>query len=53
MLKQCFQIKDVRIGKVIELELEDMPKAEAEQRLREMGQKLLANTVIEDFEVVV
>jgi phosphoribosylformylglycinamidine synthase PurS subunit len=46
------EVRGARIGKVIEIDLGDVPQAEAEKRLREMGQKLLANTVIEDFEVV-
>ena len=42
-------VKDVRIGKLIELELEtgDRPKAEAD--LKTMGERLLANPVIEDY----
>lgn len=45
------EVREARIGKVIEFELDDMPRDEAERRLREMGSKLLANTVIEDFAV--
>lgn len=44
-------VKGVRIGKVIEVELDDMPEDEARKKLEAMGQQLLANTVIEDFEV--
>jgi phosphoribosylformylglycinamidine synthase subunit PurS len=43
-------VKDVRVGKLIELELEttsDRPKAEAD--LKTMGERLLANPVIEDY----
>jgi len=42
-------VKDVRVGKLIELELEtsDRPKAEAD--LETMGERLLANPVIEDY----
>ena len=47
------EVKGARIGKVIEFELEDMPAEEARARLGEMSKKLLANTVIEDFEVEV
>ena len=43
------EVEDVRIGKYFEIELEDGPDAEA--RLREMSDKLLANTVIENFRV--
>lgn len=47
------EVKDARIGKVIEVELEDMPKEEAVKRLEAMGKQLLANMVIEDFSVEV
>jgi phosphoribosylformylglycinamidine synthase PurS subunit len=45
---------DVRVGKLIELTLEGTDRSAAESRVREMCEKLLANTVIEDyrFEVV-
>ena len=42
-------VKDVRIGKYIELELGSADKAQAEQKIKTMCEKLLANTVIEDF----
>lgn len=45
------EVKDVRIGKVIEFEIDDMPLEQAKARLAEMSQKLLANTVIESFDV--
>ena len=42
------EVRDVRIGKYIELEVADgTPPA----RLEEMCRRLLANTVIEDFRV--
>ena len=41
----------VRMGKVIELELTDTDAAAAEARVRAMCEKLLANTVIEDYAV--
>lgn len=44
-------VKDVRLGKVIELELDDMPREEAQKQLEAMGRRLLANLVIEDFSV--
>ena len=47
------EVKGVRIGKVIEFELDDMPGSQAKARLEEMSKKLLANTVIEDFSVEV
>lgn len=43
------EVTDVRVGKVIEVTLGGLPRREAEQRLKSMCEKLLANTVIEDF----
>ena len=42
-------VTSVRQGKVFDIELTDAP--EAEERLTEMCQRLLANTVIEEFRV--
>lgn len=44
-------IKDVRIGKFIELFLEAHSEAEALAAAREACEKLLANEVMEDFTV--
>jgi phosphoribosylformylglycinamidine synthase len=44
-------IKDVRVGKVIELELAETDAEKARAALDEMSKKLLANTVIENFRV--
>jgi phosphoribosylformylglycinamidine synthase subunit PurS len=43
------EVKDVRIGKYIELDLGAADKSQAEQKIKTMCEKLLANTVIEDF----
>ena len=43
------EVTDVRIGKYLEVTLGGLPRQEAELRLRAMCEKLLANTVIEDF----
>lgn len=43
------EVGKVRIGKYMELELDTEDRAEAEERLRAMCEKLLANTVVEDF----
>ena len=43
------EVKDVRVGKFIELDLGAVEKAKAEQKIKTMCEKLLANTVIEDF----
>jgi phosphoribosylformylglycinamidine synthase PurS subunit len=42
-------IKEVRLGKYIEIELLSMPLDEAKTQVDQMCRKLLANTVIEDF----
>jgi len=44
-------IGDVRQGKVIEIELAETNPAAAEASVREMCEKLLANTVIENYRV--
>ncbi|MGN7286229.1 phosphoribosylformylglycinamidine synthase subunit PurS [Shouchella rhizosphaerae] len=41
------EVTDVRIGKYMELQLESTEKLE--ERVKEMCEKLLANTVIEDY----
>ncbi|MGZ0051933.1 phosphoribosylformylglycinamidine synthase subunit PurS [Brevibacillus gelatini] len=48
------EVNNARIGKYMELELNSADRAQAEERVREMCEKLLANTVVEDyrFEIV-
>lgn len=41
---------DVKIGKLVEVRLDGVSEAEADKRVREMCDKLLANTVIENYE---
>lgn len=43
------EIQGVRVGKYIELEVEDGP--DIEERVKEMCERLLANPVIEDYEI--
>ena len=43
------EVKDVRMGKYIELELGAIDKVQAEKKIRTICEKLLANTVIEEF----
>ena len=43
------EVGKVRIGKYLELELDTTDRAEAEARVKAMCEKLLANTVIEDY----
>ena len=45
------EVKKVRLGKVIELELEEADKIVIKNRVEDMCQKLLANSVIESFHV--
>ncbi|RMH40833.1 MAG: phosphoribosylformylglycinamidine synthase subunit PurS [Alphaproteobacteria bacterium] len=44
-------VEGVRVGKEIELELAESDPARAEEMVREMCEKLLANTVIETYRV--
>jgi len=44
-------ISDVRQGKVIELDLETADKADARDQVTRMCEKLLANTVIENYRI--
>ena len=43
------EVSNVRIGKYMELDLDTDDAAEAETRVKAMCEKLLANTVIEDY----
>ena len=42
-------VKDVRIGKYIEIDIGDPSKEAVEARIKEMCHKLLANPIIEDY----
>ncbi|MDL2405714.1 phosphoribosylformylglycinamidine synthase subunit PurS [Rhizobium calliandrae] len=44
-------VHQVRQGKVFDLELDGADKAKAETELKAMCEKLLANTVIENFSI--
>ena len=44
-------VTDVRIGKQIVLQLKTDDKEEAEKEVKEMCEALLANTVIEDYDI--
>ncbi|MDK9720506.1 MAG: phosphoribosylformylglycinamidine synthase subunit PurS [Rhodospirillales bacterium] len=46
-------VKDVRVGRFIEVELDETDKAKAKEAAEDMCRKLLANTVIENFTVEV
>ena len=43
------EVKDVRLGKYIEIKFDHAEGGGAEARVREMCERLLANTVIEDY----
>ena len=45
------EVSGARVGKEITLELAETDKAKAEARVTEMCEKLLANTVIERFDI--
>ena len=44
-------VKNVRIGKQIIIELNSSDEAAAKEEVTKMCQKLLANTVIEDYDI--
>jgi phosphoribosylformylglycinamidine synthase subunit PurS len=43
------EVRDMRVGKLLDLTLDETDAARARQRLDEMCRKLLANPVIEDY----
>jgi phosphoribosylformylglycinamidine synthase PurS subunit len=47
------EVKDVRLGKYIEVQVEGTDVEAAKLRVAEMCKRLLANTVIEDFRIEV
>ena len=47
------EVQDVRVGKVLDLELAEISAEQARKRIEEMCGRLLANPVIEDFTVEV
>jgi len=42
---------DARVGKIIELELDETDQVRAQMRVKEMCERLLANTVIESYRI--
>jgi len=42
-------VEDVRLGKYVEVKLSGTDKEKAKAELKEMCEKLIANTVIEDY----
>ena len=51
--KLGFSVADARVGKVIDLELEAANADEARKQVEAMCEKLLANPLIETYEVVI
>jgi len=47
------EVNDVRIGKQIVLDINDNDKESVKKRVDAMSEELLANTVIEDYEVII
>ena len=45
------EVGDVRQGKYIEIDLADTDPAAAKSRVEQMCQRLLANTIVEDYKV--
>jgi len=45
------EIKSVRIGKLIELEIETEDKEAAQQRIEELSHRLLSNPLMETYDV--
>jgi len=45
------EVQGVRLGKIIELELDEKDPARAKERIGAMCEKLLANTVIEEYRI--
>ncbi len=45
-------VQNVRVGKLIEVELNETDKQIAEQLVQKMAKDLLANWVMEDFEII-
>lgn len=45
------EVDDVRIGKYLEVKLNAKDKSTAQERVKEMCEQLLANTVIETYDI--
>ncbi len=45
-------VRGVRVGKLIEIELDEAAGEDVKVRLAKMADEMLANPVIEDFEIV-
>ncbi len=45
------EVKEVRVGKQIQLTIDENDEAKAKERVKQMCETLLANTVIEDYKI--
>lgn len=45
------EVSNLRVGKLVEFEVEGSDEAKAKSRVKEMCDKLLSNTVIESYEI--
>ena len=43
------EVRDIRLGKYMEVKFDDIERDKANTKIREMCEKLLANPVIEDY----
>jgi len=48
-----FSVEEARVGRVVDLELEDGDPAQARAELERMCEQLLANPLIESYEITV
>jgi phosphoribosylformylglycinamidine synthase len=46
------EVKEAKVGKYIELFIETGDREKEKERIEEMCHKLLANTIIEEFEII-
>ena len=47
------KVNDVRVGKQIIMQIEETDKQKAKDDVTKMCEELLANTVIEDYEIII
>lgn len=45
------EVRGVRVGKLITLDIDETDEAKAKERVKQMCETLLANTVIEDYHI--
>lgn len=45
------EVSQLRVGKIVEMTLDETDKAKAQSRVTKMCQELISNTVIEDYDI--